>query len=211
MPNKAISVATILEKSKVASGIPFLILLKIDIFNSTSQTFTETIYVANNNESVVFLGNTYSAFPFQMNVRYESGTIPEITLTAKDFQKVLLGKLEQYSGAIGSRVTMYVVNTANLTQGAEVSEVFEVINSSANDWSISIGLGAESVLTRLFPTRTQMRDRCAWRYKSAECGYTGALAACDLSLQGANGCAAHNNTVNFGGFPALVSRGSRYG
>lgn len=211
MPNKAISVSTILEKNKVASGVAFLVLLKIDLYNANTQAYAETVYVANNNEDVVFLGNTYTAFAFNLTLKYEAGAIPEITLSARDFQKVLMEKLTTYGGAVGSRVTMYIVNTANLAQGAEISEIFEVISSSANDWSISLSLGAESTLTRIFPSRTQMRDRCAWRYKSTECGYTGALPSCDLSLQGANGCAAHANQLNFGGYPSLINRGSRYG
>lgn len=31
----------------------------------------------------------------------------------------------------------------------------------------------------------------------------GALDTCDLTLQGPNGCAAHNNTINFHGYPGL--------
>lgn len=34
---------------------------------------------------------------------------------------------------------------------------------------------------------------------------------CDLSLQGLNGCAAHNNTINFGGFPGINRSNVRYG
>jgi len=32
---------------------------------------------------------------------------------------------------------------------------------------------------------------------------SGGLATCDLTLEGPNGCRAHNNTRNFGGFPAI--------
>jgi hypothetical protein len=39
---------------------------------------------------------------------------------------------------------------------------------------------------------------------------TGIMPSCDLSLQGPNGCAAHNNTQNFGGFPGLNDNGYRY-
>lgn len=211
MPNRALSVASILEKNKVASNIPFVLLAKIEIFDSTQQTFVETVYVANNTENLTFDGNTYVAFPFTIDLRYEAGSIPDISLSAVDFQKVLLGKLNTYGGATGSRITIYIVNTGNLAAGPEIEEVFEVISASANEFKITLRLGAESVIARTFPGRTQMKDRCSWRYKSAECGYTGGLASCDLSLQGPNGCAAHNNTINFGGFPAIQNRGIRYG
>lgn len=210
MANKAISVATIIEKNQISSGVAFIVLARVEIFDSVTQTYPETVYVANNAENVVFEGETYVAFPFNVDLKYEAGSIPQISLTAKDYQKVLLAKLDLYSGAIGSRVTITVVNTGNLSQGSEVEEIFEVIGSGANDWSITLQLGAESAIAKNFPTRTQMRDRCSWRYKGPECTYSGAMPTCDLSLQGTNGCAAHSNSENFGGFPSLVNRGIRY-
>lgn len=33
----------------------------------------------------------------------------------------------------------------------------------------------------------------------------GGLPSCDLTLRGPNGCAAHNNVINFGGFPGIRS------
>lgn len=210
MPNKAISVASVLEKNKIASSVAFLLLAKLEVFDSTTQTYVDIVYVVNNAENVVFEGNTYVPYPFGVNIKHEAGAIPQITLVAQDFQKVLLNKLNAYSGATGSRVTLTVVNSGNLSQGAEIEEVFEIIGSSASDYVVTLNLGAESVLTRLYPTRTQMKDRCGWRYKGPECGYTGGMATCDLSLQGANGCAAHNNALNFGGFPGIQNRGLRY-
>jgi phage-related protein len=211
MPNRAVSVTTILEKNKLASGVAFVVLAKIEIYDPATAAYVETTYIANNTENISFGGQTYVAFPFKIDLKYEAGAIPEITMTAMDFQGVLLSKLNTYAGATGSRVTITVVNTANLAQGPEIEEVFEVVGTSANEWVITIRLGAESVLSRQFPGRTQMKDRCSWRYKSAECGYIGSMPSCDLSLQGANGCAAHNNTVNFGGFPGIQNRGLRYG
>lgn len=38
----------------------------------------------------------------------------------------------------------------------------------------------------------------------------GTLSSCDLTLQGSNGCAAHGNTINFGGYPSLNSMTYRY-
>ena len=106
---------------------------------------------------------------------------------------------------------MRIVNSGNLTADPELEENFEILTSSANDYGISFSLGAENILTRRFPNSVQMRDRCRWRYKSAECAYVGAEVSCDLTLQGANGCAFHVNTPNFGGYPGLKGTGIRYG
>ncbi len=50
---------------------------------------------------------------------------------------------------------------------------------------------------------------CIWKYKSTQCGYTGALATCTRTLDGTNGCEAHNNQVRFGGFPGIDSNGAQ--
>jgi hypothetical protein len=41
--------------------------------------------------------------------------------------------------------------------------------------------------------------RCGWPYKGAECGYTGALPACNKRLLGGGGCEGRENTHRFGG------------
>ena len=105
---------------------------------------------------------------------------------------------------------MHVVNAGALTQGPEITEYFEVITASAENFRCSFGLGADSEVMKTFPRRRQTKDFCQWRYKGKQCGYTGALATCDLTLQGPNGCAAHNNTIRFGGYPGLNSNGLRY-
>lgn len=211
MANKSITIATVVEKNKVASDSAFVVLLELQIANTETGAIWESVYVANNDENVVYQSETYYAFPFEINLRQEAGAIPEITLSAHDYQRVLLGKLSQYSGISGSQVILRIVNTANLLAPPEIEETFEVLKTSASDFGISLTLGAQSQLRQYFPRRIQMRDRCPWRYKSYECGYAGALPSCDLSLQGPNGCATHNNSVNFGGFPALVNRGIRVG
>jgi phage-related protein len=209
MPNKALSVASVIEKNRLESNIAFLVLVQIEIFDPATYSYPEIVRAVNNDEDITFAGESWTAQPFDIELKYEAGSVPDVTLSVKDFNRVLLGKLETYAGGIGSRVTMIILNSGNLSQGPEVQEVFEIIGSSANDYVVSLKLGAESTLTRLFPGRMQMRDRCSWRYKGPECGYTAGMPTCDLSLQGPNGCAAHSNAVNFGGFPGLVNRGLR--
>lgn len=209
MANKALTITTVVEKNKIASENAFLVLVELQIADANTGSIVETVFAVNNNEDVVYQSETYFAFPFDITLKQEAGAIPEITLSAFDYQRFLLGKLTQYNGIAGSQLILRVVNTGNLSAPPEIEETFEVLKSSANDFSVSLTLGANSPLRQLFPRRIQMRDRCAWRYKSAECGYVGAMPTCDLTLQGPNGCAAHNNTAKYGGFPGLVNRGRR--
>lgn len=211
MSSDTLSIVTAVEKAQIASGNAFVVLAEIQLMNTATQEIVETIFVANNNEDLVYRGETYFAFPFELSLKQEAGAAPEITLTAMDLKKVLLNKLQQYGGASGSILVMRIVNTGNLTQPPEIEETFEVTETAANNYSISAKLGIDTALRRQFPRRRQLRDRCAWRYRGVECGYTGALPTCDLSLGGTNGCNAHNNGLKFGGFPGLISRGIRFG
>ena len=208
---KSFSIVNAIEKNKLASANAFLVLLEIQLVDTSTGLVVDTVYVANNNEPRTYQSNVYVAFPFDIKLKQEAGGVPEVTLSAKDFQKILAGRLNALSGATGSRVILRVVNSANLTAEPELEEFFDVVDSAVTDYQINIKLGAENILRRRFPNSMQMRDRCRWRYESDECGYVGALASCDLSLQGANGCGAHANSANFGGFPGLKGRGIRYG
>lgn len=208
---KGLSLANVIEKNRIASEHAFLLLLEIQLVNTDTGLVVDTIFVVNNNEDITYQSQLYTAFPFDVKLTQEAGTAPTITLSTVDYQAILLTHLNSLSGASGSTVIMKVVNSGNLTGDAELEEQFEVIGSTANDFKISLTLGAENVLARNFPKSIQHRDRCRWRYKSAECGYAGALPTCDLSLQGANGCQAHANSINFGGFPGLKGAGIRYG
>ncbi len=208
---QSFSVINAVEKNKIASANSWIVLLEIQFVDTSTGQVAETKYVANNNEDLTYDSNVYVAFPFDIKLKQEAGGVPEITLTAQDFQKVLLSKMNKYSGASGSIVIMRIVNSDNLTAEPELEENFEVLDSSANDYVIAFKLGAENILTRRFPNSVQMRDRCRWRYKSDDCGYVGAEASCDLTLQGANGCSFHSNSPNFGGFPGLKGTGIRYG
>lgn len=208
---KSFSVANVIEKNKLATGEAFLVLLEIILVDTTTGGVVDTIYVVNNNENITYDLNVYQAFPFDLQLSQESGGVPEISLTATDFQKILISHMNSLSGGTGSNVIVRVVNSGNLSAEPELEETFEVIDANASDYKINVKLGAENALRKNFPRGVQMRDRCRWRYKGAECGYVGAIASCDLSLQGANGCAAHDNTLNFGGYPGLKGRGVRYG
>jgi len=208
---KSISIINAIEKNKLASDNSFIVLLEIQLVDSDTDQVTETMYVANNNENITYESNIYVAFPFSLTLTQESGGVPEVTMSARDFQKTLSTKMAALSGATGSIVIMRVVNSNNLAAEVELEEIFEVIDSGNTDYTINVKLGAENPLRRRFPRGVQMRDRCRWQYKSAECAYAGAELSCDLTLQGANGCAFHNNEPNFGGYPGLKGQGIRYG
>lgn len=200
---KSFSLSTIAEKNSVASSTPFLILLDIEFVDHISGNIVDTEKVVRNNEDVVFNGQTYTALPFELTLKHKSGEIPDLSISFEDHAKLLDNYMRLYSGCVGSNVNITLVNADRLNEPPEHVEYFKVVGANTNNYSVTWKLGAENPLASAFPRRRQMRDRCAWRYKSSECGYVGAITTCDQSLTGANGCEVHANSINFGGFPGI--------
>jgi phage-related protein len=209
---KQLSVASVIEKNRLSSDVPFLVCLDISVVDPVTSATVEMLHLVRNNENLIYNGVEYVAISFDIELKQEAGTQGSVTLTIVDYTGALNGRMEQYGGGIGFRVSVLVVNSGALDQPPEIIEDFEVIGASAADYVTSFTLGIENALAKTFPRRKQVRDFCQWRYKeSGTCGYTGALPTCDLTLQGSNGCEVHQNTVNFGAFPGINNNGARYG
>jgi len=207
---KSLSVASVIEKNRLSSDTPWLILLDIDVVNPDSGAVVETIRFARNSEEVVFNGNTYSPASFDIELREESGNHHSIRLSIKDYTRLVQQRMQDYRGGVGFGVAVTVINGAALDQPPEVQEFFEVISAESGNYTCTFNLGTENVVTKAFPRRRQTRDYCQWRYKSEECGYGGGLVSCDMSRTGPNGCEAHGNVVRFGGFPGINQSNIRY-
>lgn len=202
-----LSVATMIEKSKISSDVAFVALLEIEIRDSATGGVIDTLYVANNPEPIEYMGRTYEAGAFDLSVKHRAGTLPDINLTVQDHTRTIQAYMQAHQGGVGSLVRFLFVNTGNLAQPPEIEETMDILSSSSNgDYQAVFRIGAENPLMRRFPRRRQHKDFCAWRYKGVECGYAGPLASCDFTLQGPNGCAAHANSERFGGFPGIKAR-----
>lgn len=209
--SKSLSVASVLEKNRLSSDVPFLILLDIDVVNPDTGAVAETLHLVRNTEQVTFNGFGYDPATFDIELKEESGTMQTIKLSIKDYTRLVQQRMQDYGGGVGFNVSVSVVNSAALTQPPEIVEFFQVIAAESNVYVCTFTLGAENVVTKTFPRRRQTRDYCQWRYKSQECGYTGTMPNCDLTLKGANGCEAHSNVIHFGAFPGINSKDVRYG
>ena len=205
----ALSVASVIEKNRLDSGTPFLVCLDIQVISPSTGNLVETLYVVRNSEPITWQGNLYAALNFDVDIKAEAGEQSDISLKMVDYTRAVQARMQQYGGGVGFGVTVSVVNAGNLEQPPEIQEFFEVVGAKAADYNVTFTLGSENALAMRFPRRIQMRDRCAWRYKSEECGYTGQMTSCDLTLRGNNGCAMHNNTLNFGGYPGINASGYR--
>jgi phage-related protein len=209
--SKSLSVASVLEKNRLSSDVPFLITLDIDVVNPDTGQVVETGHFVRNPDPITFNGFEYTASSFDIELKEESGKLQEIRLSMKDYTRLVQQRMQDYGGGVGFNVTVSVVNSAALDKPPEIQEFFTVIASESSQYVCSFTLGAENVITKTFPRRRQTRDYCQWRYKGPECGYSGTKPTCDLSLRGENGCQAHDNVIRFGAFPGISQRDVVYG
>jgi len=199
-----ISVGSAIDKNKLSSGAVWCVLLKIDIVDPNLRDVTETLYIANNNENVIYNGDVYQVGNFDIKIDQKAGQSPNCTITAQDQTRYIQQRMEEMAGGVFSNVTMLVVNLARIHMPAEFEERFQIISASTKDYVVTFQLGAENPLAVQFPKHKQWKDRCAWRFKGYGCGYTGAATKCDYTKDGANGCAVKSNTHRFRGLPGLV-------
>jgi phage-related protein len=209
--SKALSVASIIEKNRLSSDVPFLILLDIDVVSPDSGAVIETGHYVRNTEAVNFNGNAYEPANFDIEFKEESGQLQTVKLSIKDYAGIIQQKMQDYGGGVGFGVTVSVANSAALDKPAEIQEFFEVVAAESSQYVCAFTLGAENTVAKTFPRRRQTRDYCQWRYKGEECGYSGGMPSCDLTLKGANGCVAHGNVIRFGAFPGINTRDVNYG
>jgi phage-related protein len=199
---KHLNLSTVVDKNKIESDKVFLLLFKIVVRDYLGAE-VETVRIAKNSENVIFMGDVYQAANFEVNISVEESKEPSITLTAQDQTKTLSTYVDLYDGLVKSDATLYVVHEDSLDGPAEMSEDFLVIDASVSEYVVSLSLGVESAVAQRFPNFRQFRNRCGWKYKGIRCKYSGGMPTCDFTRDGANGCIAHGNEVNFGGFPGL--------
>jgi hypothetical protein len=207
---RALSINSIIEKNKLASDVAWLLLLDVQVVDPATGNVIETLHLANNAEDFHWRDSIYVACRFDLALKQESGAQTQITLGITDYTNTVQQYMQLYAGGVGFPVTVTAVPATPANAPPEVQEFFEIIGAASAGYVCSFTLGTESALAKPFPRRRQMRDFCAWAYKDGNCKYTGAAPTCDLTLNGANGCSAHNNTVNFGGYPGIAG-GGRYG
>lgn len=198
-----ISLATAIDKSNVSSGTAYVALMEVVIRDPATGNVTDTIRLCNNNEDITYAGNVYTATIFDLTFSVENGEVGSASVSMNDYNGVIRQSEEDIGGVIGFSVRIMIINSDNLSDPPDMDIDYKVVSSQSKDWKVSWSLGSESALSLPFPKRKQYRDRCRFRYKGPECGYTGGLATCDLSLDGPNGCAAHANTIHFGGFVGI--------
>lgn len=206
---KNLPTSILIQKNLISSTSPWLIL--VDIGPPTGEIAARLV---NNNEDIVFQGNTYTAFPFKISFGADTSTgeIPKFKLMVSNVTRTFQWYVEELKGAVGYRVIIRVVNMADLSADYSSFTVeLSILSTEVEgfDW-ITFTLGAPNpMIMELLPFVFNPYI-CNWvsDYRGPECGYTGALSECNGTLED---CRRHGNSKRFGGHPGLKGGGIRIG
>ncbi len=137
------------------------------------------------------------------------GGLPRIDMRLSNLNDEFNAAMNANGGLRGAAVTVYVIPSGSLPTGeAELTEVFEVIETSADNQWVTFTLGYADPLGRRFPRDRYTASGCRHIFSSPSdvprkgpfCRYPGSLLTCDHTLAH---CEARNNTAQFGGSPGV--------
>lgn len=194
--------ALIARKNAIAQDAPWLQLFEI-------EAPEETLRFVNNTDDVVWGGNTYSAFPIELDEIKNDGSGSFGTFSARvcNVNRVVQDYVEANDGLVGCTVRLIVVNAGELA--ADVSMLttsWSVMSTKCDENWVVFSLGRSVLLSRRYPKYRALPSTCPLHYKGARCGYAGVMATCDRTL---NACRDHDNAPRFGGRPGLQAKGAR--
>lgn len=204
-----LSLAANQDKSKLASGDAWILLLDL-VYNG------EHVRMARNVDAIGFdagdgLGiQEYTPFNFELTTDQSStAQLPTILIRASNVMRILQGYIEQFGGLAGATANIYVYNTANPSGEPDLAITSTVMKTDCTAEVVTLSCSAPSPMRTLFPKFLYRASFCMWvsQYKGKQCGYTGALANCDGTYAGANGCLVHDNGIRFGAFPGIGTNG----
>lgn len=191
-----------IDKNQLASDGIFLVLLKIDV-----PGLDVPICLVRNTEDIEWQSQRWIAFPFELGEIEEDsqGSLPSVQLRVSNVSRAMQAYIEGGSGGVNSEVTLYVVHSKNLASPlAEVEEFFSVTNTTATAEWVTFTLGTSYPAGSRRPFWRYMKNHCPFKYKSIECGSLSSLPTCPKTL---TGCRERNNSVRFGGEPAIPQGG----
>lgn len=194
----------LLQRSlKLHSADSYIDLYVIQVDDSTG------FFVTSYPTAVVFDGITYSPWPISGDPDEQDtrGNIPGKRLTICNIDKLVQTQLRQAGVERGSQVIRRRVSSATLGTATEVIEDrWIILQAVCTELSVVLELGHENPLQKPFGVRIS-RGRCNKPYGGILCGYdrtrAGALADCDRTAYGANGCVVHGDDEVAAGLPRL--------
>ena len=188
------------EKNK-AENQPVFLYTIYDYDNAGSN-----LYFAEYDSDVTYGGITYQRFPLRHEFVSENskGEINAVKVRLSNVSRLIQAYLENYDFR-GKKVSIKMVFANELSDpDAYIEDIFYIDSYTAMQEEVEFTLaGKFDVLSFELPGRRYSRNYCSFKFKSAECGYSGAETSCNKTLQR---CRELGNQRRFGGFPAVPSR-----
>jgi lambda family phage minor tail protein L len=209
---RTISSTALAEKNKLATDCIWYIALEIVIPGVT------TLRVVRNNENITWDGQTWTAFPFELEPITEEGRgeVPRVDLRVSNVSRTIDQYLQSYDEYIKTNgyspvtVEIFVLNSKNLSSATpEVSFLFELKQPRADAYWATFTLGAANPFNLRFPQDRFLKNHCRWVFKSTECGYSGSTTSCDKTLPACRNMNGGSNSERYGGFPGVGYGGIR--
>ena len=196
-----LNATSFVDKARLHSKEAFIPLFEVTI--PLDGKDDQELHFCNWGEDVIYKGVSYTGGDFDFTIRSDNNKMPVGTLSCYDPSGQLHQLLEHSYGAVDAKVVIKVVNTASLDKEPEFEELFAVGRSSMKGGYVQFELTVPNYIAMRCPPRLFIREFCGWTYRDKSCGYKGDKPTCDYSLRSNNGCVAHDNSSNFGGFPSM--------
>lgn len=164
---KTLSASLIVEKNKLASGNPWILLLRVTLDDAT------VLRLAAYPEDVVFATETYNAFPMTIEPIGESGdgNIGSLRVNVANVNRLISSYVEN-ADLLGNAVTLRIVHSAHLTNAADKLDFSYRVNRIAiTDQAASFELGHEDLMRLQLPRQRYFRSRCRFIYEDDHCSY----------------------------------------
>jgi phage-related protein len=150
------------EKNLLASVNPWVWLLEL------GGGTAETSYFTNDNDPVIYSGNTYRSYPFAVGVYSEeaNGNLSGLAVTISNSALELSTLIDRYRGLVDRPILLRYGNrdtvTGTFTQAFTMT--FRVRSSNKNKEALSFLLGNDNLIDYEFPKNRFDRNRCSWAY-----------------------------------------------
>ncbi|MHB8132105.1 MAG: baseplate hub domain-containing protein [Mobilitalea sp.] len=153
---------------------------------------------------ITYDGITYTKFPIKHDEIGENsqGEIDNFRVTVANINRTIQAYLESYD-LRGKKVTITLVwaNQLNDTD-ANIKFIFYIDNYTATQDTVEFTLSSKyDIIDLTLPNGIYNRNYCRWKFKSTECGYTGAETTCDKRKATCKN--TMSNIARFGGFPSV--------
>lgn len=187
-------------KNALAGDQSFVMLAEVQVNNID---IPETLRFARNTENVTWDGETWVAFPFDLDMMGDTsrGEVPKMNLKVSNVSRAVQSYIEQADGGIDAPVALRLIHETQFSTSEYCIRLdFVVSSTSCNSQWVNFELSGSNPWTRRVPATRCRKNFCRWRFKSYTCGYHGVGTTCDKTL---SQCKTYLNSDRYGAFPGV--------